>query len=140
MAASGSVPSQATQISPMRTATLLDGTKIHCLQRSEAMVLDQHVNGYFAHGISIKDGVVIFDVGANVCVFAVRAMQRCPSSKIYAFEPIPDIHEVLSKNGERFGKGRLVALRRGVSDKPSTMSFDYYPRSPAMSTAFPEAM
>jgi FkbM family methyltransferase len=123
----------------MPTVTLPDGTQVDCLVRSEALVLDQHVHGYLAHGVELHDEDIIFDIGANVGIFAVRMLQRCPKAKVYAFEPIPEIHAVLTKNGDRYGKHRLVALQRGVSDKPGTMSFDYYPRTPALSTAYPEA-
>ncbi len=123
----------------MRTAVLDDGTEVFCLNKPEALVLDEHVNGYLQHGITIANDDVIFDVGANIGVFAVRAMQRHPSVRVYAFEPIPDIYAVLAKNGQRYGAERFFSFRCGLSNAASTMTFDYYPRAPAMSTAFPEA-
>ena len=61
----------------MTLATLSDKTKIHCLLKTEAMVLDQHVDGYFSNGISISDGDVILDIGANVGVFRTRWICAC---------------------------------------------------------------
>jgi FkbM family methyltransferase len=122
----------------MRTVTLEDGTSVHCLVRSEALVLDHHVEGYFAHGVDIRAGDVVFDVGANVGVFAVRAAQRHPDVRIFAFEPVPAIFEVLKRNSEAFGEGRIVPVAAGVSSAPGTMQIHYYPHSPALSTGHPE--
>ena len=35
----------------MTLTTLNDGQRVHCIQRAEARVLDQHVSGYFNHGV-----------------------------------------------------------------------------------------
>ena len=44
---------------------LSDGTSISAILTSEDIVLDDHVEGYFDHGITIQDGDTIFDVGGN---------------------------------------------------------------------------
>lgn len=121
----------------MSQTSLADGTPIHCLRRSEALVLDQHVAGYFDHGVTLRDGDVVMDVGANVGVFAVRALQRFPRVRVVALEPVPDIFEVLKRNAQDFGDGRLVALRVGAGQQPGELSFTYYPNSPALSTSKP---
>lgn len=60
----------------MTQATLNDGTKVFCLRKPEAKMLDHHVDGYLQNGIKINDGDVVFDVGANVGVFGIRATQK----------------------------------------------------------------
>jgi FkbM family methyltransferase len=122
----------------MTTATLADGTQVFCLRKSEAHVLDHHIQGYMAHGIEFKRGNIIFDVGANIGLFGVRAMQADPEAQVYAFEPIPSIYNVMKKNAERFGPGRYHAMPFGLSDKPGRLQFVYFPNSPALSTAHPE--
>ena len=77
--------------SAMKKTKLRDGTVIYCLRKPEAKMLDHHVEGYLQHGIAINDGDVIFDVGANIGVFGIRALQYGPNVKSYCFEPIPDI-------------------------------------------------
>src|SRR4051812_11652609 len=119
----------------MTTATLADGTEVFCLRRSEAMVLDSHVEGYLAHGVRIDDGDIVLDVGANIGLFGIRAVQRFPGVRVFAFEPIPEIYAVLARNAERFGEGRLVTLPVGIADKPGRTRFNYYPNSPALSTS-----
>jgi FkbM family methyltransferase len=122
----------------LKQGKLEDGTELYCLSRSEAFVLDSHVDGYYQHGIAVKDGDTVMDVGANIGIFGVRACQRYPNVKVYAFEPIPDIFEVLQANADKFGKGRFHALSYGVSEEEGTATFTYYPHSPALSTAHGE--
>ena len=94
----------------MAITTLDDGTKVHCLVKSEAIVLDHHVEGYFSHGIQIAENDVVFDVGANIGVFGVRAVQRHQGVRVFAFEPIPEIYATLKKNSELHGDGRLIPV------------------------------
>ncbi len=122
----------------MVMATLDDGTKVHCLVKSEAIVLDHHVEGYFGHGIEIGEGDVVFDVGANIGVFGVRAVQKHPNVRVFAFEPVPEIFSTLKKNSELHGNGRLVPLPYGASNEAGSITIQYYPKSPALSTAHPE--
>jgi FkbM family methyltransferase len=122
----------------MNQTQLADGTKVFCLKKPEAKMLDHHVEGYLQHGITIKDGDVVFDIGANVGVFSVRAAQRGSNVRVFAFEPIPPIYEVLSANAKTFDEGRITALSCGVSDSGGTAEFTYFPNTPALSTSYPE--
>jgi len=122
----------------MNKATLEDGTVVYCLLKPEALVLDHHVQGYLEHGIDIGDGDVVFDIGANIGLFGVRAVQKHAGVRVFAFEPVPDIFEVLHKNSQTFGDGRLVPLPFGASDAPGTFQIQYYPNAPALSTGHPE--
>lgn len=119
----------------MNTAKLNDGTQVYCIRRPEAQVLDSHVDGYLTNGITINDGDIIFDVGANIGVFAIRSLQKYNNTKVFAFEPIPDIYTVLKANADKFGADRLIPLPYGVSTEKGEASFDYYPNSPALSTS-----
>ncbi len=121
----------------MPMVALDDGTRVHCLVKSEAIVLDNHVEGYFEYGVHINDGDVVLDVGANIGIFAVRAVQKHPSVRVFAFEPVPEIYATLRKNSELHGDGRLVALPCGASKAPGTFKMTYYPKSPALSTGHP---
>jgi FkbM family methyltransferase len=122
----------------MNKTRLTDGTEIYCLRKPEAKMLDHHVEGYLQHGITISDNDVIFDVGANIGVFGVRALRRAKNVSVYCFEPIPDIAEILSKNAQLHGHGRLKVLEYGVSDSEGTATFTYFPNTPALSTLHPE--
>ncbi len=120
------------------TARLSDGTEVYCLRVPEAVVLDNHVEGYMGNGIDIKDGDVVFDIGANIGLLGVRACQRFPNAKIYAFEPIPDIYRIAKANADKFGNGNYTVIDNGVSDEEGVLIFTYFPNSPALSTSNPE--
>lgn len=122
----------------MKSTKLSDGTKVYCLKAPEAKMLDHHVDGYLQHGISINDDDVIFDVGANIGIFGVRATQRKKNVKIYCFEPIPEIAEVLSKNADEFSDGGMIVKQCGLSNEPAQVEFTYFPNTPALSTSLPE--
>lgn len=122
----------------MKSTKLNDGTKVYCLKSAEARMLDHHVEGYLQNGISIKDGDVVFDVGANIGIFGVRATQRHQDVKMYCFEPIPDIAEVLRQNATEFSGGGMVVKQCGLSDTEESVEFTYFPNTPALSTFRPE--
>jgi FkbM family methyltransferase len=119
--------------------SLHDGTRVTCLKKIEALVLDDHIDGYFQHGIRVGEGDIVFDVGANIGLFGLRTMQRCRGRvSVFAFEPIPTIFGALSANTQRFGGDRWQAFPFGLSSRRRRASFVYYPASPAMSTSYPE--
>jgi FkbM family methyltransferase len=122
----------------MRRAKLTDGTSIYCLLATEATVLDYHVAGYFNHGISLSEGAIVFDVGANIGVFGIRTLQQVKGAEVFAFEPVPAIYECLKANAEHIDAERFHTYRAGISDHQGSLSFTYYPNSPALSTAKPE--
>jgi nonribosomal peptide synthetase DhbF len=121
----------------MQRTALSDGLEVWSIQRPEALVLDHHVRGYLQHGIAVRAGDVVLDVGANIGIFGVRAVRAFPDVKVFAFEPIPEIFAVLAANAKEHGEGRLVPLNVGVSSAPGEARFTYYPRSPALSTSDP---
>ena len=122
----------------MRRAKLTDGTSIYCLLATEATVLDYHVAGYFNHGITLSEGAIVFDVGANIGVFGVRTLQRIQGAQVFAFEPVPAIYECLEANAVHLDASRFHTYRAGISDHSGSLTFTYYPNSPALSTAKPE--
>lgn len=122
----------------MPTTTLPDGTRVSCVRRSEAQVLDLHVRGYLAEQPELSEASVIFDVGANIGLFGVRVCQSSPSAKVFAFEPIPEIHAAAQANSETYGPGRFQVFRCGLSATPGEARFTWYPNAPALSTARPE--
>lgn len=122
----------------MKSTTLFDGTKVFCLRKPEAKMLDHHVDGYLQNGITIKDGDVVLDIGANIGVFGVRALQKAANVEVHCFEPIPAIADVLRRNAEVHGNGRFHVYQCGVSSSNTTATFTYFPNTPALSTLHPE--
>ena len=122
----------------MKKINLNSGLPIYCLKEKEAIVLDEHINGYLSYGVKINKDNTIIDIGANIGVFGLRLSHLFPSLHIHAFEPIPEIHSVLKKNTQLSGNNNFHAYMMGVSNKETELSFTYYPNSPALSTSNPE--
>ena len=122
----------------LKTTFLQDGTEVTCLLSSEALVLDDHVEGYFNHGITIKDHDVVFDVGANIGIFGIRTLQKGNNIRVFAFEPVPTIFKCLEHNAQRFEDRRFIPFDCGISSQKGQATFSYYPNSPALSTSKPE--
>jgi len=101
-------------------------------------MLDHHVDGYLKHGIGIHDNSVVFDVGANIGVFGVRAHQKAQGVKVFCFEPIPQIAAVLHKNAELHGDNHITVIEKGASSSTGSATFTYFPNTPALSTLHPE--
>src|SRR5205085_11520372 len=59
----------------LRRVTLADGTPFWCLRPREIRVIEDSVRDYFRHGITVDDGDIVFDVGANIGLFA-HAVRR----------------------------------------------------------------
>jgi FkbM family methyltransferase len=80
------------------------------------------------------------DVGANIGLFTLAAHRKCHGNvTVYAFEPIPSIYDVLRMNAERVDAANLVVLPYGLSRDDSTLSFTYFPRATAWSSAYRDA-
>jgi FkbM family methyltransferase len=122
----------------MNKTSLSGNTSVFCIQKSEAKMLDHHIEGYLQHGISIKSGDVVFDVGSNIGVFCLRVAQRASNVKVFAFEPIPEIFNVLKANAQLYKEYTIIPLNFGVSDKKGAATFTYFPNTPALSTLHPE--
>ncbi|MEU5880004.1 FkbM family methyltransferase [Spirillospora sp. NPDC047279] len=87
---------------------------------------------YLRGGIVLRENAVVFDVGANIGMFSLFVEARCPSAKVFAFEPVPEVFAALQKNiGERGLATR--AFNFGLSDREQEVSFYYYPDVSIMS-------
>lgn len=93
---------------------LPDGTEVWAPNPLEAAVLYHELgNGAYArHGIEVKDGDCVFDVGANIGLYSVLLLRGCRGLRLFAFEPVPFVYELLERN---------LALYRGDA---SVTSFD----------------
>jgi FkbM family methyltransferase len=108
--------------------TLDDGLELECINALEAVFLTGEVDQYFAHGIELDPGATVLDVGANIGVFTARVLQGLGGdARIYAFEPLPPIHAVLSRNVERLFPGRVHVIPCGLGAREETVPFTFFP-------------
>lgn len=119
----------------VRLGTDLD---VFCLNTTEARLLYQDIfedRCYLKGGISIRDGDCVFDVGANIGLFALFLLREARELSIFSFEPIPPIFDVLQANfaGQA---ANLHPLNLALSRAAGTASFTFYPANSALSGAY----
>jgi len=87
-------------------------------------------------GLDLADGDVVFDVGANIGLFGlfVHLARRV---RLFAFEPIPEIFEVMRTNLETYGADAAFH-NCGLSDHNGEATFAYYPLSSCQSGYYPD--
>lgn len=62
-----------------------------------------YIEGPYEYGnVKIEEEDVIFDCGANIGVFSVLASVKANKGKVYAFEPVPEICELLTRTSENY--------------------------------------
>jgi amino acid adenylation domain-containing protein/FkbM family methyltransferase len=93
-----------------------------------------HDDGYLRHGVVLSDGDCVFDVGANIGMFAMFAASRRSGLRIFAFEPIPQVCDALRLNMALLGIEAKV-FDCGVSDAPGEADFVFYPHNSVVSSS-----
>jgi amino acid adenylation domain-containing protein/non-ribosomal peptide synthase protein (TIGR01720 family)/FkbM family methyltransferase len=126
---------QANQLDAQRRYALPNDMVIAQLNKNETDLLYHEIfeeQIYLQHGITLAEGDCIFDVGANIGMFALFAGQLCKNATIYAFEPLPPIFEVLRINTALYGLN-VKLFNCGLSSANGRASFAYYPHASVMS-------
>jgi FkbH-like protein/FkbM family methyltransferase len=133
--ASLKVDRQKLEKSDGSRCVLPNGLEIVHLNQYETDYLYQEIfrdECYLRHGIRINDGDTIVDIGANIGLFSLFVLNRCPRARIYAFEPSPVVYELLKANCEAHGE-KVHTFQCGVSDKPKSADFTFYDKSSVFS-------
>jgi amino acid adenylation domain-containing protein/FkbM family methyltransferase len=78
--------------------------------------------------ITIEDGDCIFDVGANIGLFTLFASTRSRELNIFAFEPHPQLCEILRINSKLYVPNVHV-FECGLSNEEKSAQFTFYPRA-----------
>ncbi len=118
-----------------RTTTLPNGMDIVHLNPGETDFLYREIyegEGYLKHGLAVTAGDCVFDVGANIGLFSLDMAQR--GAVVHAFEPIPEVYEILALNSRRLG-GSVQTYARGVGESSGYETFTYYPNVTILSGA-----
>jgi FkbH-like protein/FkbM family methyltransferase len=113
----------------METLTLANGLAVCHVNRYETDFVYREIfveRVYSKHGIEIRPGDCVFDVGANIGLFSLFARSQAPDVRIYAFEPAPALFELLQRNLEALA-GDARCLPVGLSDRDGQQTFTYYP-------------
>ena len=122
--------------------SLPNGMVVSCLQKHEVPIINLEVQGYLSNRLQLKPGDTVFDVGAHIGLFTLAAYERCERNlRVYAFEPVQAIFEVLRVNAERYDSGEQVKVFPiGFSSSSESVSLAYYPHAPSLSTVYPDEL
>ena len=84
---------------------------------------------YLRHGVSLPEGAVVFDVGANIGLFSLLVSLSVPGSRVYAFEPIPDTFRALRANAALYGGagGDVRPFEVALSREAGEAEFSEFP-------------
>lgn len=122
-------------------AKLPDGTPFHCINRMEMLFCYKEIfvsSAYESPLITINDGDVILDVGANIGLFLLYLSRRRARCTLYGFEPIPRIFSALSQNVPSFNGHDVRLFCCGLSDHAGEATFTFLRNVTVRSTMFPE--
>jgi FkbM family methyltransferase len=86
---------------------------------------------YLQHGVTVDEGDVVLDVGANFGVAAVFFATQCGAGLVHSFEPVRPNFEILRANVA--GLPACVAHEQGLSRAAGRVPITYYPGAAAMS-------
>jgi FkbM family methyltransferase len=116
--------------------TTLGEMNIYCVNPEEVPIVYNQVQAYFKHGIHLKHGDVVFDVGANIGLFSLWVNQQYHVD-IYAFEPVPILFEALNRNFQQIDPDHLKAFPFGLGHENANVTFTCHCYATAMSTIYP---
>jgi amino acid adenylation domain-containing protein/non-ribosomal peptide synthase protein (TIGR01720 family)/FkbM family methyltransferase len=108
---------------------LPNGLTIVHLNNAETVMAYNEIFGnenYLRHGVTLEEGSCVFDVGANIGLFSLFVGQRCERHTIYAFEPIPQVFELLRLNAYLHGLN-VKLFECGLSSEGKGEVFTFYP-------------
>jgi FkbM family methyltransferase len=133
-------PERAPTVEGQPRHTLPNGLALAQLNRNETEFLYQELfEGltYLKHGLTLRDGDVVFDVGANIGLFALFAHERARGVRVFAFEPNPSAWEALRRNTGLYGVDARL-FRCGLAAAGGQARFTFYPRFTFMSGLYAE--
>jgi FkbM family methyltransferase len=95
---------------------------------------------YERHGVAIGDGDVILDLGANVGLFALSAMERFHDLKVVCVEPAPLTWACLERNvaeSKWRERHQVTVLPDAIGADNGEAVITYFVSAPGNSTLFP---
>jgi FkbM family methyltransferase len=124
----------------VRRATLPNGLEVAYQSKAELLQFYEDIfekRVYTRHGITLRGGDCVFDVGANIGLFTVFVAHGHPGARVFAFEPAPPLFAILSANAAPYG-GAVTPLHCGLSRQAGRAELTFYPHSSGMSSFYPD--
>src|SRR5437016_9780809 len=107
---------------------LPDGAPVAHLNRNETEYIYNEIfvqQAYLRHGITIREGDSIVDVGANIGLFTVFASRLAKNLRIVACEPNPAAFACLEANAAAWGAG-VRCLPLGLSRESGSADLTWF--------------
>jgi amino acid adenylation domain-containing protein/FkbM family methyltransferase len=120
---------------------LPNGMNVIHINRGETNFLYKEIfteQSYLKHGIKLKAGACVFDVGANIGMFSLFVNEKCRDARLYCFEPLPPAFQVLIANASLYAPDAKL-FECGLSNRSEQQRFTYYPEATVMSGQHAEA-
>ncbi|TMO74720.1 FkbM family methyltransferase [Pseudoalteromonas aurantia] len=89
---------------------------------------------YARNGVVIEDNDIVLDVGANIGMFSLYAINQANNVTVHAFEPSPMAAQCLASNVS--GRGNVHVYQSGVSGHHGQACFTFYPKTSVFSGFF----
>ncbi|GCE28514.1 hypothetical protein KDA_39980 [Dictyobacter alpinus] len=122
-------------ISARQQYELPNGMTIVSQNKNETEFLYREIfedNTYASNGIQLPANSCVFDIGANIGLFSLFIGQQCPDARIYAFEPIPPLHQIAQLNADIY-RLQATIFEQGLADAKMSVPLTYYPHISIMS-------
>jgi amino acid adenylation domain-containing protein/FkbM family methyltransferase len=133
---------QVLEDSPSSIVHLTPDLPVYALNEAEARFMHQEIfrdEVYLGDGIELPDGACVVDVGANMGLFTLRVALTVPGARIHAFEPMPQVYDVLRRNIDLYGidaEPHACALGTVVDEEAR---FTFYPHVSLISGRYADA-
>ncbi|MEV0701788.1 FkbM family methyltransferase [Saccharopolyspora sp. NPDC050389] len=92
-------------------------------------------NTYLSGLAPINPKGLVVDAGANIGLFTLFVKHHYPDASVLAVEPIPHNVEALRANIRHHNASDVTVHATGLSDRPGTAEFYFFPSMPGNSTA-----
>ncbi|MFN8178108.1 MAG: non-ribosomal peptide synthase/polyketide synthase [bacterium] len=122
-------PHASPEIHGLARRRLPSGVAVAELNRNETDYLHREVveqAAYVRHGITLRDGDTVFDVGANLGLFSVFASLVCRSPRLFAFEPNPKLTPLLRANLAAYAP-EAARFDFGLAETERQAEFTFFP-------------
>ncbi|MBK9712874.1 MAG: amino acid adenylation domain-containing protein [Kouleothrix sp.] len=130
------VPSSAFAFADQSLYSLPNQLEIACGNKVEAYHVYEKIwveSLYSQHGIALRDGDCVIDVGAHLGLFTLFAHQQCSNLTLYAIEPARQLFDLLQVNLLLHGVAAQL-LNCGVSDAARAAQIAFCASNPEISS------
>jgi amino acid adenylation domain-containing protein/FkbM family methyltransferase len=120
---------RAAALSGWRQWEVGEGLRVAHVNRNETEYIYREIfeqQAYGRHGVRVREGGVVLDVGANIGLFSVWVNLTVKGARVYAFEPNPVVYEALKRNARAYGGGRTEAINEGMSSEAGEKELTFY--------------